>query len=130
MILIRVVSWVVLVILWFFVGLYLWIPTIVVLWILYILGVQIAAFLNDDALLRRVETAMEQTVGAFGNGFQRIHNSVWRPNTSVPGSMSGLSWWGALVPYIFGAVLYVAAATIVWAILLGLLQLILRLIRG
>jgi hypothetical protein len=129
MILIRVVSWVVLVTLWFFVGLYLWIPTIVVLWILYILGVQIAAFLNDDALLQRVERAMEQTVGAFGNGFQRIHNSVWRPNSSVPGSMSGLSW-GRLTPYIFGAVLYVAAATIVWTILLGLLQLILRLIRG
>ncbi len=30
MILIKVVSWVVLVTLWFFVGLYLWVPTIVV----------------------------------------------------------------------------------------------------
>lgn len=129
MILIRVVSWVVLVTLWFFVGLYLWIPTIVVLWILYILGVQMASFLNEDTLLRRAETAMEQTVGAFGNGFQRIHNSVWRPNTSMPGSGSGLSW-GALVPYIVGAALYVAAATIVWMILLGLLRLILHLVGG
>ena len=129
MILIRVVSWVVLVTLWFFVGLYLWVPTIVVLWILYILGVQMASFLNEDTLLRRAETAMEQTVGAFGNGFQRIHNSVWRPNTSAPGSGSGLSW-GALAPYIVGAALYVAAATIVWMILLGLLRLILHLVGG
>ena len=127
MILVKGVSWVVLVTLWFLVGLYLWIPTIVILWILYILGVQIASFLDEDTLLRRAETAMEQTVGAFGNGFQRINNSVWRPNTSMPGSRAGLSW-GGLLPYFIGAVLYVGAATIVWMILLGLLGFIVRLV--
>lgn len=105
--LIKTVTYLVVIVIWVFLGLYVAIPAITFSSLLLPLGILSAIFGGSGA--KAMSNWLEEAIAIYPDGFRTIHGAIWDESRSESGNF----WEG-----IFCGVIALVLATIGWGIIL------------
>jgi len=128
---IRVFSLCVAIFIWAVVGLYLWIPAVIISLVLYIALIFYGALTEETALVRSTEEAIQEILSVYKEGFRKIHATVYSEGDGSPiglgsegsnaeGERPGLL--ASVTMFLVVAGFALALATLVWFGILSLLD--------
>jgi hypothetical protein len=116
-VLVKVIAWICAVCVWAILGFYVWVPSLVIVILLYVSGALVAST-GSDKFLRFSERKLESVAPLYSDGFIRITSGVWKP--SQEGEVGAGVAWVVFLGYLCRAAFHLLVASLVWCLLFSL----------
>ena len=116
---IKIISFFIAITIWAILGLYLWIPTMVLIMILFVTSTIASTILWENEFVAFANTLLEKTSPIYHEGFINIFESIWVPNSNVYdiGNVGMV-----LIKVIFFGGIWLFLTTLFWALVINIVR--------